>query len=332
MRILTFILLNFCVLTFAQNDSIHNKVISYDDKIILRLNFDTNIDNYFISSKGLDIKPRLNLNNKINTTIGFDYKIVSATVSFSPNFLQGNNNDLKGKSSFTNYTFRFFPKNIIQTLSYKNSKGYYISNTQDFVSNWQKGKDPYLTFPNLRIQSFGGSTSYIFNKNFSLKGIYYQKEWQEMSSGSFVPSINYEYVLFSDNLNSIKSREHQLDLSFDVGYHYNYVVTKHVNIAPFAFAGLGKKWSSYKSDITQDEKEKQNFFTQNFGAGLHLGYNSEKIFFGSKFNYSGSHYDDNGSNIINNNFYVLLFFGYRLNASSKVKKVYEKIQDKIPEL
>ncbi|SDF81073.1 DUF4421 family protein [Epilithonimonas hungarica] len=332
MRILTFILLNFCVLTFAQNDSIHNKVISYDDKIILRLNFDTNIDNYVISSKGLDIKPRLNLNNKINTTIGFDYKIVSATVSFAPNFLQGNNNALKGKSSFTNYTFRFFPKNIIQTLSYKNSKGYYISNTQDFVSNWQKGKDPYLTFPNLRIQSFGGSTSYIFNKNFSLKGIYYQKEWQEASSGSFVPSINYEYVLFSDNLNSIKSREHQLDLSFDVGYYYNYVVTKHFNIAPFAFTGLGKKWSSYKADITKDEKEKQNFFTQNFGAGLHLGYNSENIFFGSKFNYSGNHYDDNGSNIINNNFYVLLFFGYRLNAPSKVKKVYEKIQDKIPEL
>ncbi|WP_027383150.1 DUF4421 family protein [Epilithonimonas caeni] len=332
MRILITILLNFCIFTFAQNDSINNKVISYDDKIILRLNFDTNIDNYVISSKGLDIKPRLNLNNKINTTFGLDYKIISVAISFAPNFLQGNNNDLKGKSSFTNYTFRFFPKNIIQTLSYKNSKGYYISNTRDFVNNWQKGKDPYLTFPDLRIQSFGGSTSYIFNKNFSLKGIYYQKEWQEASSGSFVSSLNYEYVLFSNNLNSIKSREHQLDLSFDVGYHYNYVVTKHFNIAPFVFAGLGKKWSSYKADITKDEKEKQNFFTQSFGAGLHLGYNSEKVFFGSKFNYSGSHYDDNGSNIINNNFYVLLFFGYRLNAPSKVKRDYEKIQDKIPEL
>ncbi|PZU88735.1 MAG: hypothetical protein DI529_05115 [Chryseobacterium sp.] len=331
-RILSIIILNFCIFTFAQNDSIQNKVISYDDKIILRLNLDTNIDNYVISSKELDIKPRLNLNNKINTTFGFDYKIISVAISFAPDFLQGNNNDLKGKSSFTNYTFRFFPKNIIQTLSYKNSKGYYISNTRDFVSNWQKGKDHYLTFPNLRIQSFGGSTSYIFNKNFSLKGIYYQKEWQETSSGSFVPSINYEYVLFSDNLNSIKSREHQLDLSFDIGYHYNYVVTKHFNIAPFVFAGLGKKWSTYKANITKDEQEKQNFFTQSFGAGLHLGYNSENIFFGSKFNYSGSHYDDNSSNIINNNFYVLLFFGYRLNAPSKVKRVYEKIQDKIPEL
>lgn len=215
-------------------------------------------------------------------------------------------------------------------MSYKNSKGYYVSNTRDFIDDWQKGKDAYLTFPDLRIQSFGGSTSYIFNDNFSLKGIYYQKEWTENNSGSFVPSLNYDYVIFSDQLNSIKSREHQLNLNFDVGYYYNYVVTKHFNIAPFAFAGLGKKWSSYKSDITQSDKEKYNFFTQNFGAGLHLGYNSEKIFFGSKFNYSGNHYDDNGSNIINNNFYVLLFLGYRLNAPTKVKKVYEKIHDKIP--
>ena len=332
MRIFTFILLHFCILTFAQNDSINNKVISYDDKIILRFNLDTNIDEFVISTKGLDIKPRLNLNNQINTTFGFDYKIISAAISFAPNFLQGNNDKLKGKSSFTNYTFRFFPKNIIQTLSFKNSKGYYVSNTRDFVSDWQKGKDAYLTFPDLRIQSFGGSTSYIINKDFSLKGIYYQKEWQETSSGSFVPSLNYDYVIFSDQLNSIKSREHQLDLNFNIGYYYNYVVTKHFNIAPFAFAGLGKKWSSYKSDITKSEKEKQNFFTQNFGVGLHLGYNSDKFFFGSKFNYSGSHYDDNNSNIINNNFYVLLFFGYRLNTPAKVKKVYEKIKDIIPAL
>jgi hypothetical protein len=285
-----------------------------------------------ISAKALDIKPRLNLNNQINTSFGIDYKIISAAISFAPSFLQGNNEKLKGKSSFTNYTFRFFPKNIIQTLSYKNSKGYYASNTRDFIANWQKGKDAYLTFPDLRIQSFGGSTSYVFNNQFSLKGIYYQKEWSEISSGSLAPSLNYEYVIFSNQLNTVKSREHQLNLNFDIGYYYNYVVTKHFNIAPFAIAGLGKKWSSYKSDITQSEKEKDHFFTQNFGAGLHLGYNSDKLFFGSKFNYAGNHYDDNGSNVTNHNFYVLFFLGYRLNAPSKVKKIYEKIQDKIPAL
>lgn len=332
MRILNFILLHFCIFTFAQNDSINKKVISYDDKIILRFNLDTNIDEYVISSKELDIKPRLNLNNQINTTFGVDYKIISAAISLAPDFLQGNNNGLKGKSSFTNYTFRFFPKNIIQTLSYKNSKGYHVSNTHDFVDNWHKGKDTYLTFPDLRIQSFGGSTSYIFNSAFSLKGIYYQKEWTETSSGSFVPSLNYEYVIFSDKLNSIKSRENQLNLNLDVGYYYNYVVTKHFNIAPFVFAGVGKKWSSSQSDITQSNKEKHNFFTQNIGAGLHFGYNSEKFFFGSKVNYAGNHYEDNGSNITNNNFYVLFFLGYRLNPPAKVKKVYDKLQKKIPAL
>jgi len=332
MRIFIIILLNFCIFISAQNDSINNEVISYDDKIMLRLNIDTNTDEFVISSRELGIKPKLALNNQINTSFGFDYKIISASFSFAPKFFPGNNNELKGKSSYTNFNFRLFPKNIIQTFSYKNSKGYYISNTRDFVSDWQKDRDPYLIFPNLRIQSFGGSTSYIFNEDFSLKGIYYQKEWQKNSSGSFVPSFNYEYVIFSDKQDEIKSREKHLDLSVDLGYHYNFVVTKNINIAPFAYAGLGKKWSNYKDDVQQDEIEKANYFTQNFGAGLHLGYNSEKIFFGSKFNYAGNHYKDDGSNVIQNDFYVLFFFGYRLNPPAKVKKFYDKIQDKIPAL
>ena len=332
-RILHIFLLTLCIVISAQNDSINNKIISYDDKVMLRFNLDTNTDQYVISSRALDIKPKLALNNQINTTLGLDYKFISASISFAPDFLPGNNdNNLKGKSSFTSYNFRFFPKNIIQTLSYKNSKGYYISNTKDFLSDWQKDRDQYLQFPNLRIQSFSGATSYIFNKNFSLKGIYYQKEWQETSSGSFVPSLHYEYLIFSDNQNAVKSREHQLNLGLDAGYYYNYVVTKHINIAPFSYAGLGKKWSNYKNDVTKDNREKQNYFTQNFGVGLHLGYNAEKFFFGSKFNYSGNHYRDNNSNVIQNDFYVLLFIGYRLDPPAKVKKIYDKIEDKIPAL
>lgn len=332
MRILIIILINCCILTSAQNDSANNQTISYDDKIILRFNLDTNIDNYVISSKELNVKPRLEINNQVNTTFGVDYKIISASVSFAPKFFPGNNNELKGKSSFTSYNFRFFPKNIIQTLSYTNSKGFYITNTRDFISGWQKGKDPYLTFPDLRIQSFGGSTSYILNKNFSLKGIYYQKEWQTESSGSFVPALNYSYLIFSDHQNSVKSKENQLNISFDGGYYYNYVVTKHFNIAPFVYAGLGKKWSRSKDDVTKNALEKQNYFTQNFGGGIHLGYNTEKLFFGSKFNYFGNHYKDDGSNIINNNFYVLFFLGYRLSPPAKVKKMYDQIEEKIPAL
>lgn len=329
---LTFILLTFCIFTSAQKDSINSQVISYDDKIMLRLNIDTNTSELVISSRDLLIEPRLALNNQINTTFGIDYKFISASISFAPKFIPSNNNDLKGKSSFTSYNFRFFPKNFIQTLSYKNSKGYYLKNTQDYVADWRKNKDPYLTFPNLRFQSFGGSTSYIINKDFSLQGIYYQKEWQTTSSGSFVPAFNYEYVIFSDIQDGTKSRERRLDLSLDLAYHYNYLLTKNINIAPFIYGGLGKRWSNYKNDVSLSERDKDNYFTQNFGAGLHLGYNSEKFFFGSKFNYSGNHYKDNDSNVTENDFYVLFFIGYRLNAPAKVKKIYDKIQDKIPAL
>ncbi|AZB00743.1 hypothetical protein EG359_14490 [Chryseobacterium joostei] len=41
---------------------------------------------------------------------------------------------------------------------------------QDLFPGWKEG-DPYMQFPDLRVQSFGGSTSYILNKNF----------WQKVS-------------------------------------------------------------------------------------------------------------------------------------------------------
>ncbi len=44
-------------------------------------------------------------------------------------------------------------------------KGFYIENMKELFPAWREG-DPYLQYPNLRVQSFGGSTSYILIKTF----------------------------------------------------------------------------------------------------------------------------------------------------------------------
>jgi hypothetical protein len=36
---------------------------------------------------------------------------------------------------------------------------------KEVFPEWKEGQ-PYMQFPDLRVQSFGGSTSYILNKNF----------------------------------------------------------------------------------------------------------------------------------------------------------------------
>ena len=311
-------------------------IISYEDQVMVRVNFDTNIEDFVVNNKeeGITSKTKISINNKINTSLSLDYRFISASISYAPNFIPGNNdNELKGKSSYTDFKIRFFPKNFIQTLYYKNMKGFYIKNMKDLIPDWQE-KEGYTLIPDLRVQSFGGITAYSFNKDFSLKSIYYQREWQKQSNGSLVPSLEYDLTYFKDKINDLKSKETQYNLGINLGYYYNWVVTDKVNISPFAFAGIGGKWSSYQEDLedgTKSPKENNKYFTKKFGSGIHVGYNSERVLFGGKLNYTSYNYkQDATSDIQNNNVYGLLYIGYRFAPPKVVKENYDKLQKKVP--
>lgn len=320
----------------AQTKKDSTKIISYEDQVMVRVNFDTNIEDFVVNNKeqGIATKTKISINNKINTSLSLDYRFISASISYAPNFIPGNNdNELKGKSSYTDFKIRFFPKSFIQTLYYKNMKGFYIKNMKDLVPDWQE-KEGYIVFPDLRVQSFGGITAYSFNKDFSLKSIYYQREWQKVSNGSLVPSLEYDLTYFKDKIDDLKSKETQYNLGINLGYYYNWVVTDKVNISPFAFAGIGGKWSSYREDLedgTTSPKENNKYFTKKIGGGIHIGYNSERFLFGGKLNYTSYNYkQDETSNVKNNNVYGLLYIGYRFAPPKVIKENYDKLQKKVP--
>ena len=323
----------------AQNTEDSAKMISYEEQVMLRINFDTNAEDFIASYKSDagDLQTRLAINKKTRTSLSVDYKIISAALSFSPDILPGNNDsELKGESSYSDFVLRFFPKQFIQAFNYRNIKGFYLDNMTDFFPDWQKGKEPYLQFPDLRIQTFGGSTSYVFNKDFSLKSIYYQREWQKKSTGSIIPVLEYDLSYFSNRNDGLKSRERQYNLSLNLGYHYNWVITERINFAPYIFAGIGGKWSSYRSnldDSTNADPENDKYLTGKFGTGIHLGYNSQKFLFGAKLNVTSAYYrEDNSSEVISNNVFGLLYFGYRLPPPKILKRNYDKIEKKIPVL
>lgn len=306
---------------------------------MIRINFDTNIEDFVANYKSEEgnFQTRLAINNKIRTSFSVDYKIISAALSFAPNFFPGNNdNNLKGKSSYTDFKFRFFPGKFIQSFNYHNAKGFYIDNMNDFLPDWRKGIDPYFQFPNLRIQTFGGSSSYVFNKDFSLKSIYFQREWQKESSGSLIPVLEYDLSYFTNEIDGLKDKETQFNLGINLGYHYNWVIAEKFNFAPYIFLGIGGKWSKYRSDLedgTKSAPEKDKYLTGKAGAGIHLGYNSKKFLVGAKLNVTSAYYkEDSSSDITNNNVFGLLYFGYRFPPPKVLKKNYDKIQKKIPVL
>jgi hypothetical protein len=321
----------------AQADSVQFK--SYTDKIMIRANLDTNIESYIVSDGRHKNAQQtiLSINNKTKTSLSIDYRIISATLSFTPRFMPGNNDDeQRGSSSYSDLTFRLFPKRFTQTLYYKKVKGFYIENMKDFVPDWQEGRDPYLQFPDLKIQSFGGSTAYVLNKNFSLKSIYTQGEWQKKSSGSWVPFLDYDLTIFSNIIDNQKSKEIQYNFGANMGYFYNWVIGKKVNISPYLSLGLGGKLTSFRDtldDGTKAAKENSQYITMKFTGGLHIGYNTDRFLFGGKMNFKAYTYDEkNKQTVENNNLYGLLYIGYRFAPPKVVKRNYDKLQKKIPVL
>lgn len=325
------------ILAKAQIDT--TKIKSYADQVMVRVNFDTNIENY-VFTEGPEDKPSetiLSINNKTRASFSIDYRIISATVSFTPGFLPGNNdNALKGSSSYADLRFRFFPKRFIQTVYYKNVKGFYIENMKDLDPDWREGKDPYFQFPDLRIQSFGGSTAYVMKKDFSLKSIYTQGEWQKESRGSWVPFLDYDLSIFRDILNGQKSKETQYSFGGNMGYFYNWVLgsKKRVNIAPNVSLGFGGMFSSswdIRNDGTKFNKENTQYLIFKFATGLHIGYNTDRFIFGGKFNVNAYAYNEKyNQSVQNNNLYGLLYIGYRFPPPKVVQRNYDKIQKKIP--
>jgi hypothetical protein len=325
-----FFLFNF---GFAQNNSKKDTTnfIYYPDKIMVRANLSTQTDTYFYTAKesqNLKIVP----NNDYKLFLTVDYKFIGFSYGFFPKFFGVNNdNSLKGKSSFSDYNFRLFLGHWLQNFQYSKVRGYYVENTADFVPDWTEGKDPYLQFPNLKNETFGMSTSYVFNPKFSLKSITSFTEWQKQSAGSFIPTLTYDYNRFSFDQNGNKSKEDNYNIRLGLSYFYNFIVHEKFYIAPNLTPSVGVRFSKNKSaDTDGNTIEKETYFTQFLEGGIKMGYNSNHILFGASFNFNVNWYKENRKNSIENNkIYGLLYFGYRFDAPNFIAKPAKKIEEKI---
>lgn len=183
----------FCI---AQNskevDS--TRIVSYADKFVVKINVDTQTDIYTVRNNQNGSELIIVPNNNYRVFLSLDYEFLGVSIGFSPTFFPGNNDDdFRGESSFSDFKFRAVLRQWIQGFQMSTIKGYYVENSGDFLPGWTEGLGPYLQIPDLTSKTFGMSTSYSFNPNFSFRNILYQTEWQKKSAGSFIPALFYSY-------------------------------------------------------------------------------------------------------------------------------------------
>jgi hypothetical protein len=305
---------------------------SFADKFVLKLNIDTQTDDYTFTDATDGSMLDLRANNNYRLALSLDFQFIGISLGFSPSFLNNNtNNELKGESSFTDIRFRAALGQWIQGFQYSSIKGYYLENTRDFISDWIEGTDPYLQFPNLKYKIFGMSTSYNFNPNFSFRNVLYNTEWQKKSAGSFLPTLYYSYDRFSNNDAGVKSSEDVFPIRLAIPYYYTLVLGKNWYISPNLSPSVGVRISTFKLQSEELRiRENNTYFTKSLEGGLQAGYASKKIIFGAKINFDINWSNDERNTFQENNkIFAQVFFGYRLNAPSFVTKTYDKFAKKL---
>ncbi|WBL23532.1 DUF4421 family protein [Zunongwangia sp. HRR-M8] len=319
-----FLVMVFNISLAQQKDS--TAVISYAEKMQIKLNVDSHLENYYITNSDDETDLNLALNNDLRLTVLLDYKIFSFSYSFTPDFLPGNHgDDEKGESSYSDFGISLFPGQFVQQLTYQRMKGFYVVNSDDFASNLPED-NPYLLFPDLKRTYYGGSTAYILNPDFSIENLVYQREWQRYNAGSFVPRLNYSYTEFSNDFEDFKGKEKDFDFSLDLNYYYNWVLAEKFNLSPYAYGGLGTRIENYKQrGDNLNEEDKNTYFTQEYGGGLQLGFNTDTFLMGARVSYKSLNYKNaNDISIQNDSWYGLFFIGYRLDPPENLKRIADK--------
>jgi hypothetical protein len=294
---------------FAQENTTPNPYFkTYDDKVIASLYF-LDVSNNFqildVNSVGTKLTLDLIPNRREQIGVSVSYKFADVSYGFSPRFFDENKDN--GNSKLFNISTRFIVKQWMQTLSFINQKGFYVS--------YRGTKFP---FPELRSTKIGGVTSYIFNPNFSFKTIANQKEWQTKSSGSFIPNFSFFYTNMDLNNDSSNPKGDIFEMTVSPSYYYNFVINNRFLIS--AGFSIGGGISIINSDVAGILES---------SASLKLGYNNDSFFSFFNINYLAFVQNNDARVQLNDNISTLnISVGYRFAAPKKVKEEFETIRQK----
>lgn len=320
------LLISFRVLSQSKKKETDSTFVkSFKHKILLKVNYETQTDYYEITNKEKNETAQIASNAFRRIFFSFHHDFLGLSIGFSPSVFTSNGEDLKGESSYTSIKFKVFIKKWLQGFEYQDSNGYYIVNSGDYIPDWIEGIDDYKQLPNLNNMVISGHTTYVINPNFSVRSLTDQIEKQLKNAGSIIPSLEYSYSKLTNKSDGANIKNQTFDIEINLGYYYTFVLGKKWFLTPGINGSIGPRFSKY--EITENQNttsDKNQYLSRKLQTGLQAGYDSGKIVFGGSIDYLIN--SDNGDayyNVLNDKFYMFVYFGYRLNASKGFKKPFD---------
>ena len=295
---LSLLLILLCLTEFctAQNSTYKE---SFPDKVTLRLSLQTTSNSFTLRDKITRNKTEFIPNDKSYLGLSVLFRFLEVDFGYAPNFLSENKDN--GDSKLITFNIRTFFGQYMQTVDIYKQKGFFIR-TQELT----------LPIDDLKTFKIGGTSSYIFNPDFSFRAIGFQNEWQKESVGSFIPSISYYYTKFKLEDPIIENQlEHSFKMAVGPGYYYNWVFEKNYILSAGATGGLGFNLSKSQGKTSLDGLAQLIF-------RLTGGYNSENFFSGININTQLLTHTSAENFVLDDSISFLEFYvGYRFNAPKK---------------
>jgi len=320
-------------------DSVYEEyIIDQKKRFNVKLEVSNDVSTFNIVNDDLELNLKPNLN--LRYAMVFSYKFLSVRIGIRPK-VSDEQQEKKGGSDTFRLRLQLLFDNWNHVLQYNIDKGYYVSNTSDFIDTDTKIR---LQFPEMSSNVLYGNSSYRFNKNYSMRAFQSQTEIQVKSAGSFMPGINYTFYRIS-GLNVIKDENGDrnyrdfyneykgLNLALSAGYYYTYVLKKFWFINAYGVPGAGVDF--YTTQINSPEGSTKRsfnkaFFALNYGFGG--GYNGDKIFFGAeiKNRLTNEKLTSGKVRITPTQNHFSVYFGYRFKAPKTISKPVDIIEEKVP--
>jgi len=285
----------------------------FPNRITARLFYVNTSNSLELKDRNSDLFFKLNPNkqNRIGASISF--RSLTISYSFAPDFLSENKDN--DDSKLFNLNLRqYFGKHWMQTLDVFSEKGFYLSDGSNSAY-----------FPKFKNFKIGGSTSYIWNENFSFRAIVSQDEKQLKSVGSFIPRFVYYYSKFSLKTedNFLDSDYYTFDIAFAPSYYYNFVPTKNLFISAGASVGMGLNYS------TSDEESLFSLLTElNFRGAI--TYDINDFYLGADYSYLILNHNTDRETYVKDDIpFFQIFLGYRFKAPQKLVYKTEELNKKI---
>lgn len=339
---LLFFLIVLPVFVSAQNSGISmphvetyvydsNYIESFNSKLALRFVVPKRVEQFSIRDATSGQKYRYSANEHIGIGIGFTYKWLAVDMTINPGFTQ-RDTEIYGDTKEFNLKGSAYLKRTLIDGYIRRYQGYYVSNPEDHLPNWQPGM-PYPQRGDISTIGWGFNYTIPLNwDRYSPKVTFVLDGRLKKSAGSFMAiSSLYFYHLTADSSivdNTLvpEAQIHKMNLA-QIGQLFGYSYTL-VYKDFYATAGLFPGITFPIGTVFSEEGGASPTLTANFKimARGGIGYNIEKWYAGAYLILDNNQTKLPANLILGNTLAEFRFFvGYRIPAPKLVDKVMDKL-------